>query len=107
MCTQVKSLGERSFEHPARFNDEAYPVLLSANTWVANLAREGHMWLFGLGLQGHNTLRKIILEADYGIHAWGFQFEIFNTLPSCTELMLTIRAMTPILTFLYRNGTMK
>lgn len=107
MCNQVKCLGERSFKHPPGFNDEAYPVLLSANTRVANLARKGHMWLFGLGLQGQNTLRKIILEADYGIHAWGFQFEIFNTLPSCTELMLTIRAMTPILTFLYRDGTME
>ena len=89
---------------------EAYPVLLSANTWVIRPNREDHTWLFGLGLQGQLSLRKIIFDSDYGYHEmWptSFHFEIFNTLPSHTRLSLTLKAITIWLLQLYKKDTLK
>ena len=90
--------------------NEAYPVLLSANTWAIGPNRADHTWLFGLGLQGQISLRKIIFESDYGyadIWSGTFQFEIFNTLSSYTRLSLTIKAVTIGILDLYKMDTMK
>ena len=90
--------------------DEAYPVLLSANTWKIRPRREDHTWLIGLGLQGQNTLRKIILQSldsDYGIGPESFYFEMSNTLPSCERLELTIKTSTAQLSSHYFAGTLK
>ncbi len=75
--------------------NEASPILLSANTWVIQPTRADHKWLFGLGPRGWTTLRKIVLEADYGCRSRGIRnlhFDIVNTLASCTRLELHITA---------------
>lgn len=90
--------------------DEAYPVLLSANTWKIRPGREDHTWLIGLGLQGQNTLRKIILQSPHSYHGIGpesFYFEMSNTLPSYERLELTIKSSTGQLSSHYSAGTLK
>ena len=90
--------------------DEASPILLSANTWVIQPSRADYEWLFGLGPQGWPTLRKIILEADYGSRIWGlegFHFEIFNILACCTRLDLIITASIWTLPYIYSERLMK
>ena len=89
---------------------EAYPVLLSANTWVIRPNRADHTWLFELGLQGQISLRRIIVQSDYGYHTLcpeAFHYEIFNTLPSHTRLSLTIKMTSLSFLQLFKEGTMK
>ena len=90
--------------------DEAYPVLLSANTWVIRPNRADHTWLFGLGLQGQISLRRIIVESDYGhptLWPETFHFEIFNALPSHIRLSLTIKMKPLSFLQLYKRDAMK
>ena len=88
---------------------EAYPVLLSANTWIMRPNREDHTWLFRLGLQGQCSLRKTIFEIDcrYRLRPPTFYFEIFNTLSSHARMSLTIETNTLDLLDLYKYDTMK
>lgn len=90
--------------------NEAYPILLSANTWVTRPSREDYEWLFGLGLRGQVSLRTIIFDCGYyygGLWPETFFFEMLNTLSSPTRLSLTIKVSTIRLLRLYKNDTMK
>lgn len=84
---------------------EAYPVLLSTNTWFIRPTREDHTWLFGLGQHGQTSLRKISLWT--GIGHYEFNFEMFSYLPTCRKLELTIHSRLPDLASLYARGPMK
>ena len=88
-----------------QINDEAYPVLLSVNTWVIDPI-DDLPWLDQIGVLGQSALREVIIVRRQKIY-WARLRQFFDFLSGCRQLKLIIRSHCWELRESYRNGTFK
>ena len=92
--------------------DEAYPVLLSINTWVIDPIAD-LSWLGEIGVLGQSALRKMIVVRKHGSYCKGprspgpYPEQLFNFLSGCRQLKLIISSCYWELLSSYGDGALR